>query len=109
MPDESGVTLQIILDEVRSARSDVNNLYEEVRDVRTDVRENRGAIDGLRSDMHGQIGHVHTKINRNSEAIVGLSAKDNERTSAWKKWTAILGTIVAVIGLAYTLHTAIVG
>jgi hypothetical protein len=85
-------------------------ILTEVRYAREDVRANRAAIDGLRGDMTEELHRVHdrvdanvSKINRNSQEL----AADRARRGIWKKWTAIVGSVVGVCTLAYTLISAL--
>lgn len=84
-------------------------ILEEVRYTREDVRDNRAAIDSLRGDMTTELHRVHdriddnvSKISRNSQSL----AVSHDRRFAWKKWTAIVGSVAGVGMLVYTLVNA---
>lgn len=61
-----------------------------------EVRANRAATDSLRHDVMNEFSHVHTKINRNAEAVAMLK----ERTKTRTKLTAAIGSGIIAISAA---------
>lgn len=100
--DEQGLAhlVGVVLDEVRSVRDDVR-----AGDARQDERMNalqHSVTEELRR-VHDRVDANRSKISRNSQDVATL----RERSVAWKRWTTIVGCVVGVAGLAYTLITAL--
>ena len=93
MPDSD--KLQIILDEVRSGRDDMRSMRQEfVGEIRR---------------VHERVDKNVSKINDHGQALAAAEARRQARKDALKKWSTIIGSIGAAVGLAITIWNVIIG
>lgn len=93
MPDND--KLQIILDEVRSGRDDMRSMRQEfVGEIRR---------------VHERVDKNVSKINDHGQALAAAEARRQARKDALKKWSTIIGSIGAAVGLAITIWNVIIG